>query len=841
MKNLLLLLFISILFGNNIYSQTCGINITTLPTQVCPGSTINLNATGFVTGSNYAFDFNGGALPLGWSTAGSTNYNNYACGPSLDNSNYFWASTASGTPQIGTDELDICSGGTLKFDMKYAVQGGSSPCEGPDLANEGVSIQYKIGGGPWVEFIYYRPDGQILPSCPSGSSPSVSGTTPFTVWNTFTVPIPAAAVSTNTRFRWIQKNSSGTCCDNWGLDNIFINAGPCISANINWSNGANGTPNTSIVANTDSCMIAYLYDDNDVLLCTSDPVCFTVFDPNIEAGVDQSICDGQSTTLTATGGTGFTWDLGVIDGVPFVPATTQTYHASGTDLNGCFATDSLIVTVNPIITTTISYPETSYCNSETNPLPTITGSNLGAFSISPATMIINPTTGELGLASSTISISETYTITYTPSEQCLGVSTFDVTVFSLPEATITSDTVVCQNDIEPLLVLTGSNATAPYTFSYNVNGGPTQTVTALSNISLISAATDTDGTFVYTVTGVSESGPKACSNTISETITVTVKPAPTFTTTPDQTICFGDSVTLTASGATSYVWSDGLNNGIKFLPDSTKTYSVNATGANSCTAEQSVTVFVNPLPNIDAGEDQNACLGFPVILSGSAGVSYVWSGGVFDNQPFYPILGNNTFYVIGTDANGCKNIDSVTVKVIEAVVAGIDADTYSGYPGLHVNYANNSLYGNYFQWDFGNGSTSITMTSAGQSSTYPNPGIYNVIITAHNGFCEDTAMVSITVLPFPDPIITVPNVFTPNGDNANDVFWIDVVWGKSISVQIFNRWGNLMTEMENFTDRWDGRSKGGNDASDGVYFYKYFIVDLNDKVYEGHGHLTLER
>lgn len=840
MKNLLLL-FVSILFGNSLYSQTCGINITTLPTQVCPGSTINLNATGFVTGSNYSFNFNVGVLPAGWSTTGATNFSNNICGAGIDGTNYYWASTASGTPQIVTDGFDICSGGTLKFDMKYAIQGRSAPCEGPDLANEGVSIEYKVGGGPWVEFIYYRPDGQILSNCPSGSSPSTSGNTPFTTWNTFTVPIPAAAVSTNTKFRWIQYNSSGTCCDNWGLDNIFINAGPCISANIDWSNGTQNNENTSIVANTDTCMIAYLYDDNDVLLCESTPVCFTVFDPNIDAGADQSICDGQPTTLTATGGTGFTWDHGVTDGVPFVPTTTQTYHASGTDLNGCFATDSLLVTVNPIITTTISYPENAYCNSETNPMPIITGSNLGAFSITPATMTINPTTGELDLASSTISASETYTITYSPSEDCLGSSTFDVTVYSLPEATITSDTTVCQNDIEPLLILTGSNATAPYSFSYNVNGGPTQTVTAIGNTSLIPADTDTDGTFVYTLTSVSESGEKACFNTLSETVTVTVRPAPVFTTTPDQTICFGDSVTLTSSGATSYVWSDGLSNGMTFFPDSTKTYTVNATGVNSCTAEQSVTVIVNSLPNIDAGIDQDACLGYPVILSGTEGVSYEWSGGVFDNQPFYPSLGNNTYYVIGTDANGCKNTDSVTVKVIEAVIAGIEADTYLGYPGLQVNYTNNSLYGNYFHWDFGNNSTSITMTSAGQSSAYPNPGVYDVIITAHNGVCEDTAMVSITVLPFPDPIITVPNVFTPNGDNANDVFWIDVVWGKTISVQIFNRWGNIMTEMDDFTDRWDGRSKAGNDASDGVYFYKYTIVDLNDKVYEGHGHLTLER
>ena len=837
----LLLLITTVFLGNISFSQTCGINITTLPSQVCPGSTINLNATGFVTGSNYAFNFNGGVLPPGWSTAGSTNYNNYACGPSLDNSNYFWASTAVGTPQIGTDELDICSGGTIKFDMKYAVQGGPSPCEGPDLANEGVSVQYKVGGGPWIDFIYYRPDGQILTSCPSGSSPSISGPTIFTVWNTFTVPIPAAAVSTNTRFRWIQKNSSGTCCDNWGLDNIFINAGPCVSANIDWSNGTQSNENTSIVANNDTCMIAYLYDDNNVLLCTSDPVCFTVFDPNIEAGVDQEVCLGQNVTVSGSLGTNFVWDNNVTNGVPYTPSATQTLHVSGTDLNGCFATDSLLVTVNPIMPLGLSYPETEYCNSAANPTPTVTGSAAGTYTISPATMTINSTTGILNLASSTVSTSETYTITYTPSEPCFAATTFDVTVYSLPTATITSDVTVCQNDIEPLLTLTGSNATAPYTFSYQINGGATQTANSTGSVLPITVPTTSAGSFTYTLTGVSESGPKACSNTLNQSVTVTINPAPVFTTTTNQAICFGDSVVLTSTGATSYTWSDGIVNGVPFYPQTTKTYSVTATGANNCTGEQLVTVIVNALPEIDAGPDQKVCVGSPVRVTGSEGVSYVWTGGVTDGIAFYPTLGDSMYYVIGTDANGCKNIDSVTIKAIAAVIAGIDADPITGYPGLVVDFTNESLYGTYFQWNFGNGSTTTTTNSNGTTATYPNPGVYEVTIKAFNAHCDDTAKILITVLPFPDPIITVPNVFTPNGDNANDVWWIDVQWGKTIEVQIFNRWGNLMTEMDDFSDRWNGKSNDNTDASDGVYFYKYIIVDLNDKTYDGHGHITLQR
>lgn len=567
-----LLLIVMLLSIQVLFAQTCEVTISTpSPAQVCPGTVVNLNAVGTVTQSNQMFNFNLGALPQGWSTTGGTNYANNTCGPSLDGTNYFWASTAGNSvPQITTAGFDICSGGTIEFDMRYAIQGGAAPCEGPDLANEGVSIEYSLDGGvTWIEFVYFRPDGVQMVNNPINNGAGVAnGNTPYTVWRPFVIPIPAAAISGNTMFRWIQNVSSGACCDNWGLDNIFINAGPCMNTNIRWSTGENGVPsiNPTVTANN-SCYIASLYDDNNVYLCESTPICFNVFDPQINGGPDQAVCEGSPATLTATGGTGFSWDNGVVNGVAFVPSATQTYTVTGVDGNGCNASDQVVVTVNPLVYSNFTYPEAAYCNSETNPLPVVTGTPGGVFSITPATMNINSATGELDLASSTVSPFGDYTITYMPPGPCGGPSTFDVRVYSLPTATIAGTIEVCKDGNQPTITFTGANATSPYTFTYTVgSSGPLTVTTSTGNTATVNVPTNNEGSFTYTLVSVQEGGAKSCSNPQSGTAVITVNPLPTATISGNTTVCQNSTnpdVTITGSNGTApYEFTYTIDGGI---------------------------------------------------------------------------------------------------------------------------------------------------------------------------------------------------------------------------------------------------------------------------------------
>ncbi|WP_164490064.1 LamG-like jellyroll fold domain-containing protein [Runella sp. SP2] len=121
-----------------------------------------------------------------------------------------------------------------------------------------------------------------------------------------------------------------------------------------------------------------------------------------------------------------------------------------------------------------------------------------------------------------------------------------VTVNPLPTATISGTTTVCQNSASPNITFTGSNATAPYKFTYKINNGPEQTVTTTSGNSVtVAVPTVTAGAFVYSLVSVSDGSSTACSQVQSGSATVTIQGKPTITlSTLQQTLNEGNSQVL---------------------------------------------------------------------------------------------------------------------------------------------------------------------------------------------------------------------------------------------------------------------------------------------------------
>jgi gliding motility-associated-like protein len=201
-----------------------------------------------------------------------------------------------------------------------------------------------------------------------------------------------------------------------------------------------------------------------------------------------------------------------------------------------------------------------------------------------------------------------------------------------------------------------------------------------------------------------------------------------------------------------------------------------------------------------------------------------------------------------TNSNGCGGKIEVTV-VNGSLTAGFNADQESGFAPLTVNFANTSSSTSSVTgassvttvWSFGNGSTRTTTTNISPSAVYNQAGTYTVTMFTSKGSCSDTLSKVIRV-DIPSKM-EIPNVFTPNGDNSNDIFFIKAANLSEISATIYDRWGNKVYELT--TDKgniaWDGKNLTGKEAPDGTYFYIITAKGKDGQAYDSKGTVSLYR
>jgi len=178
------------------------------------------------------------------------------------------------------------------------------------------------------------------------------------------------------------------------------------------------------------------------------------------------------------------------------------------------------------------------------------------------------------------------------------------------------------------------------------------------------------GTTTYTVTGTDSLG---CSTV--DSVTVIVHAAPLVAANASgNTLCAGDSLTLTGSGAQTYVWDNGVTDGAAFVPAASAVYTVIGTDANSCADTAMVAITVNPLPQLtlSAGTSSYCITHAPGTLNATP-AGGAWSGPGVSGNAFDPAAaGAGTHNVIYnyTDGNGCSNADTLVMLV--SLCTGID-------------------------------------------------------------------------------------------------------------------------------------------------------------------------
>ena len=136
---------------------------------------------------------------------------------------------------------------------------------------------------------------------------------------------------------------------------------------------------------------------------------------------------------------------------------------------------------------------------------------------------------------------------------------------------------------------------------------------------------------------------------------------------------------------------------------------------------------------------------------------------------------------------------------------------------LEVLFKSNGLNADFYQWKLYKGSELIiTRNDAEHRYTFMDKGNYRAVVVVSNHDCQlDSMAFDISVS---ESMLLVPNVFTPNGDGANDEFRVVYRSIKEFQCWVYNRWGHQVFHSDNPDEGWDG-TIGGRPAAEGAYFY----------------------
>jgi hypothetical protein len=666
---------------------------------------------------------------------------------------------------------------------------------GPGVSPSGV-FDPSIAG-PGVVSITCTAGGQ----CPASDNTSITVVAPVTPVITAPTQICVSAAS--------QALSADLVGGSW--------SGPGVSPSGNFNPSVAGVGGPYTIT----------YTLNDVCSSASTAAITVVDQPVVTiADLADPLCaNGIPVTLSASlpGGTWSGIGVNTVTGV-FTPSSGVNgpnnilYSIGGL----CPATDNTVINVvaAPSVNITQASP---FCLNSLN--TTLTANPAGG--TWSGTGILDPVTGSFspsiaGVGPATI----TYTFTSAP---CTVNATSNVIVNPLPVVSAGNDAVICSG------ASTGLQATGASTYQWSINGGA---AVGLNNPNISNPSASPTTTTTYSVLGVDVNG---CTNV--DQVQVSVNALPTVIAGANTSICPGIPTTLGATGASTYAWSPstgltGANTATPGAnPASTQTYTVTGTDANGCQNTDQVTVTVFPQPIVTASATSPIIECQTAQLTATGLVSYNWvntagpdasiatpNASTTDVGP----LANATYAVAGLDANGCAGGASVSVVVNPISVSIVNA-TAINPSTFSFDVTSNATN---FDWDFYTDGTTDVNTSAttiqNSYSTAPTPPLDYIIttVTASIGNCEaqDTIHVFID-----NTLLEWPNIVIADGDGINDVLsflsqdpalqpnWQSITTVPTVTnfkVEIFNRWGKKVGEVNDPTGSWDPKELGP-----GVYFY----------------------
>ena len=235
------------------------------------------------------------------------------------------------------------------------------------------------------------------------------------------------------------------------------------------------------------------------------------------------------------------------------------------------------------------------------------------------------------------------------------------------------------------------------------------------------------------------------------TTTATVNPNPVVLAGPSTTLCAGDSIILSGSGAQVYTWDNGVTNGKKFVPVATKIYTVTGTDATGCMDTSSMTITVNDVPVVDAGVKKIVCEGTSITLAGSGADAYTWTNGVLDGEEFTPTA-TAMYHMVGA-TKSCTATDSVEV-IVNAIPMLTVVETYRSVCNDAVEFelGNVSPSGGTYS---GSGVNAEQYYSAPTTTPGTHTITYVFVDSSTVSFCTSSITFDLVVKPLPIVTVTV--------------------------------------------------------------------------------------
>ncbi|HKL04135.1 MAG TPA: gliding motility-associated C-terminal domain-containing protein [Cryomorphaceae bacterium] len=598
-------------------------------------------------------------------------------------------------------------------------------------------------------------------------------------------------------FSYLNIGNTAEVCLN---DSLVLDAGPGKTSYL-WNTG-----DTTRFLEVESQGIYYVDVFSGTDCFATDTIEVIYYEPPIDLGPNDTICEGTSTVLEADGNYLFEWQDGSENSTLEV-SEPGIYWVQVVDFQGCAFRDSIEISVSPRPETPEISGSLEYCQGETLDLSMPDFEDAAYRYILPS--------GEIAFTQNLVieniqpeDVGEY--IGFYVVEGCESFAdTVEVNILSSPQFDLGDDISVCED--QPVILdpgITEGN------FEWQDGSGGEVFIPTES------------GTYFLNITN--EIG---CVG--SDTIEVefrTIPPAPDLDI--PTSYCVGEEIVIELSGLPETVFTVSVP-GRPTFTGAASTYTIAdveeaQTGTITLSAElegcisevTSLDIIVHPNPTFAFAPDTTICTGDEVSLSGPENMdTYTWSTG---DETQTISVGAGSYTLVFTDQNGCSGETGIDVFEQGPTAAFfIEPDTIAP-PGTFLSFIDQSSAGDFpivsWLWDFGNGDISQAELPG---YAYEESGIFtvNLIITDALG-CESTASQRYySIFDF-----AVPEGFSPNGDGINDRFEIrglQLIDGAV--VQIFNRWGGVVYESNDYGpgNYWDG-----DDAPDGTYFY---IIEIPEQ------------